>query len=111
MRRPESRQEAALYGLAGLGAVQGLLKYYRPQPSTLAWGCLAAGIIAYEIKAPEGQLMSEAADRLIDRHPVLAPLAIEFLGGMITNHLANKTRPSEDLLHNITEVFKHGTST
>lgn len=36
-------------------------------PSNVAWGVLAAGVTAYEILAPEGELLSEAVDRALDR--------------------------------------------
>ena len=35
------------------------------------WGWLAmvAGILAYEVSAPEGQLLSHGMDRYLERHP------------------------------------------
>jgi hypothetical protein len=79
------------YALAGLGAVQGAWKYYRPSPSALAWGA----IVAYEIFAPEGQLLSEGADRAIERYPRTVPLVI----GVVSLHLANAIPERYDPLH------------
>jgi hypothetical protein len=36
-----------------------------------AWVSLACGILAYEIAAPNGELLSEAVDRYRRRHPFI----------------------------------------
>jgi hypothetical protein len=51
----------------------------------LAWGVIGAGVLAYEWLAPEDQLLSHAADRAIEKHPVITTAAI----GAVALHLAN----------------------
>lgn len=81
-------ESAETYMLAGIGAAQGAWRYYRPQPSTLAWVGLAAGIVAYEIAAPPGQLMSEAVDRALE-HSNVSKLATLGAIGCTALHLSN----------------------
>uniref|UniRef100_A0AAU8GNV2 Uncharacterized protein n=1 Tax=Mycobacterium phage Pharb TaxID=3136626 RepID=A0AAU8GNV2_9VIRU len=49
-----------------------------------AWLALGAGVIAYEVKAPRGELLSEGVDRYLSRRPwttrvVVAGLALHLL--------------------------------
>lgn len=41
------------------------------RPADQAWIALAAGVLVYELAAHDGELLSEAADRYLARHPVL----------------------------------------
>ena len=50
----------------------------------IAWLAMALGVIAYEIGAPRGELLSEACDRYRARRPVATYAAIIFVAG----HLA-----------------------
>lgn len=50
----------------------------------MAWLALATGVLAYEIRAPRGELLSEAVDRYRASRPVLTYAAIVFVAG----HLA-----------------------
>lgn len=86
LRQLPNRETIEAYGLATVGAVGGLWKYYKPEPSTMAWGAIIAGVSVYEYFAPEGQLLSERVDRAIENHPIAVPLAI----GITALHLANK---------------------
>lgn len=54
-------------------------------PSDVAWLALAAGIIAYEVTARDGELMSEAVDRYLRAHPWLTRAVI----AATACHLAN----------------------
>lgn len=63
------------------------------RPADKAWLVLAAGIIAYDLFAPEGETLSEAADRYLLAKPWLTRLAIF----TVAHHLANELNP--DPLH------------
>ena len=45
----------------------------------VAWIALAVGVLAYEIAAPQGELLSEACDRYRRRHPILVESIIFYL--------------------------------
>lgn len=49
------------------------------RPGDRAWLALAAGVIAYEAWAPNGELLSQACDRYRQRHPVLSHLIILYI--------------------------------
>lgn len=51
----------------------------------MAWCVTAAGIAAYEFLAPQSELMSQAVDRGLEKHPVLVTAAI----GLTALHLVN----------------------
>lgn len=86
------------YAYATVGALGGVAKYYRPSPAALAWGA----IVAYEAIAPEGQLLSEGADRAILKYPVATKLAI----GVTALHLANLIPDRFDPLHQGLKLLK-----
>lgn len=98
------RETIEAYGLAALGAVEGTYKYYiRPElKASRAWLGIAAGVLAYELLCPDGELLSEGADRGIEKHPLLVPLAI----GVTALHLANVLPPRVDPLHRAMKIIK-----
>lgn len=49
--------------------------------SDWAWLTLAVGIVAYESRAPRGQLMSQAVDRYRARRPVTTTAMIIYMAG------------------------------
>lgn len=65
--------------------------------SDVAWLSLAAAILAYEIAAPRGELLSEAVDRYRSRHPLITLGAIAYL----TGHLARLWPRRVDPLHRL----------
>lgn len=65
------------------------------QHSDAAWVTLAAGVIAYEASAPEGELLSQAVGRYRQRHPVIVTLAVLYLAA----HLLRAIPPRIDPLH------------
>lgn len=73
----------------------------RPKPSTLAWGTLAAGVAAYDILCPQGETMSEAVDRALERpkarYAALGAIAITAC------HLANLIPEQIDPFHQLTK--------
>ena len=58
----------------------------RPRPSTLAWGAMTAGIIAYECLCPEGELMTEGF-RDAMRKNKLARIALTGAAFITAGHL------------------------
>lgn len=93
-----NRESLTAYGLATAGAVQGLARYCRPNAAALAWGA----ILAYEMVAPPGELLSEGADRSLSRYPILTRVAI----GVTALHLANLLPEKYDPLHRGLEFIK-----
>lgn len=63
----------------------------------VAWAALALGVLAYELLAPEGGLLSEAVDRAILKHPHLTRIGILIVAG----HLANAVPDRYDLIHRV----------
>jgi len=60
---------------------------------------LVADLVVYEIShAGDGMLISEEADRLVERHPVGGRAFILCVGAVIVGHLANVVDERFDLL-------------
>lgn len=71
-----------------------------------AWVALTLGIILYEMFAPPQQLLSEAIDRLLLRHPVLVRVGIM----LVALHLINALPTKLDPIHHTATIFNmHGT--
>lgn len=60
-----------------------------------AWIALAVLVVGYEIMAAPGELLSEAVDRFLARHPVLTRAAII----TVALHLANALPDRVDPIH------------
>jgi hypothetical protein len=61
------------------------------------WLALAIDILCYETEHwSDGNLLSEACDSWIDKHPILARTIIVSAGTLITVHLANLLRDEYD---------------
>jgi len=56
---------------------------------------LVLAIAAYEIAAPEGELISHAVDRLLEKHRVATTFAVCYTAA----HLINALPPRLDLYH------------
>lgn len=67
-----------------------------------AWVALAAGVIAYEVAAPRGELLSEGVDRYLLRRPWLTRLVIAGLAA----HLLNFIPVQLDPLHQISTLIR-----
>lgn len=67
-----------------------------------AWAALAAGIIAYDVLAPDGETLSEGVDRALERHPVATLATI----GTVALHLANILPPAIDPLHRLGNLIR-----
>ena len=62
----------------------------------LAWMLLAAGVVGYNVSAVgDGQMLSEQADRWIEKHPILVRLAI----ALVAAHVANLAPSRLDPIH------------
>lgn len=81
------RADATTYGLAAVGAAVGFARYYiRPElTARRTWGLIGAVVLAHEVVCEDGQLLSEGADRLLDRHPVWPRVA----GALVAGHVLN----------------------
>lgn len=68
-------------------------------PAGRKWLAIFADILQYELDhANDGELLSEACDRWIDRYPILARAAIIGLGGVLIAHLANCLPAEADVI-------------
>lgn len=65
-----------------------------------AWAGIGAAVLAYELLAPEGQLLSEGVDRALERHPILVRAAI----GATALHLLNLLPEKIDPFHQLTKT-------
>lgn len=90
--------------LAAVGAVSGAFRYYvRPElTAKRGWALIAATVIAHEIFCPPGELLSEGADRLVDRHPLLTRAA----GLMVASHVLNLVNEKADPIHQGLKLLK-----
>lgn len=60
---------------------------------------LFVDIVTYEVRhSNDGLLLSEEADRWIEKHPIAARIAIVSTGALLTLHLANLLAPEVDPL-------------
>ena len=62
-----------------------------------AWIALGVGVVAWELRCPEGELLSESADRMIERHPWLVR-AVAFA---LACHISNSVPERYDLIHQL----------
>jgi len=69
-----------------------------------AWSALAAAVIAYEVLAPEGQLLSEGVDRALLKYPTLTRIGI----ALVACHLVNAIPDRYDPLHLIAVHTRKG---
>lgn len=95
-------ENAKTYFLAGAGGLQGIYRYYiRPELSAKrAWVGIGLLVAAYELLAPEGELLSQGVDRALDKHPVLTTTVI----GATALHLVNLLPERLDVLHQLTNL-------
>lgn len=72
------------------------------RPSTKAWAVLGAGVVAYDILAPQGETLSEGLDTAVERHPLITTLAV----GAVALHLCNALSPERDIIHLATQITR-----
>ena len=59
----------------------------------IAWAAMGLGIVAYEIVAPDDQLLSEAVDRFLLKHPHITRAAIVLIAAHLLNLIPNRYDP------------------
>lgn len=79
---------------------------HRYTTSDKAWMTLGAGILAYEIWAPDGELLSEAVDRYLITHPIATKVIVITL----VLHILNVVQPNYDPIHHLATVLRKGRS-
>ena len=104
-----NRETTEAYVLGGIGAAYGVYNVFiKPEITAKRTWALIGGIVAaHEIACPSGELLSEGADKALERHPVLTTLAI----GTVALHLANLLPSKLDPLHqtvNFIRGVRHG---
>jgi hypothetical protein len=72
----------------------------------MAWVTMALGIVAYELIAPEGQLLSEAVDRFLVKHPVVTRVVVISVAAHLLNVLPNRVDP----IHQIATISRERSS-
>ena len=58
-----------------------------------AWCALATLVAGYEFAAPEGQLLSQAVDRWLQRHPVATYAAVAVTAAHLVNLIPERVDP------------------
>jgi hypothetical protein len=91
------REDLKALPLALAGGAQGVFSYYiRPEiTAPRTWAVIASIVVAHELLCPEGELLSEGYDRLLERHRVAAVVGTL----AITGHLLNVFKDEADPLH------------
>jgi hypothetical protein len=70
--------------------------------SNSAWLAVTAGVLWYELTAPQGELLSEAVDRYRTAHPVITTTVVVYLAG----HLLRLWPRPVDPLHQVAVRIK-----
>lgn len=64
-------------------------------PADRAWLTLATGVVAYNLAADDGELMSEGVDRYMLRHPWTTRL----VAALVAAHVCNAMPARLDIVH------------
>lgn len=64
-----------------------------------AWLALAAGVVAYDVMAQPGEMLSQRMDAYRQRHPILTHLVIIYLAA----HLTRRWPAHVDPLHRLAQ--------
>jgi len=67
------------------------------KPSDRAWLFLSGGVVAYEVLALDGELMSEAVDRYLETRPWLTRAVILTVAAHLLNLLPQRLDPLAQL--------------
>jgi hypothetical protein len=75
------------------------------RPSTLAWGALVTGVLAWDLLCPPGETLSEGLDNTLEspKGRLLLYTAI----GVTALHLANILPDKFDPLHQVSQYLNH----
>lgn len=95
------KEEIQTYGLASIGLIQGLNKYYlRPEiTAKRGWLAIGAVVLAHEALCASGETLSEGVDKALLAHPLLTTATIAYTAA----HLANRLPENLDLFHQVTK--------
>lgn len=74
--------------------------YYTGKEAALGWFAVGAVVVAYELVAPDGQLLSEGIDRALIRWPVATRVGV----ALVACHLLNLIPTRVDPLHRLAGV-------
>ena len=74
------------------------------RPSNVAWAALTVGVAFYEYCAPEGELMSQAVDRALEK-PLGRYLALGAIA-ITAAHLANILPEQYDPIHQLGRIAR-----
>ena len=102
-----NREDLALLPLATLGIAKGIMEVYVAptlqdlRPSTKAWAGLVAGVVCYDLLAPEGETLSEGFDTFLEEHPAVAWGATV----LTVAHLLNIIPQRYDPIHRVVELL------
>jgi hypothetical protein len=55
------------------------------RPADRAWLALAAGVVAWDVGCPRGELLSEASARYTKARPVLWPIVVAYVAGHLVH--------------------------
>ena len=58
-----------------------------------AWVALGVGVLAYELMAEDGELLSHQVDRWLEAHPVLTSAAVTITAAHLLNILPQRLDP------------------
>jgi len=67
------------------------------KPSDRAWMFLAGGVVAYEILALDGELMSEAVDRYLEARPIVTRAIVITVAAHLLNLIPRRLDPLAQL--------------
>jgi hypothetical protein len=72
------------------------------RPADRAWITLGAGVVAWDMACPRGEMLSEASARYAKSHPILAYAVI----GSVAAHLTARIPKRFDLIHGVGAVLR-----
>ncbi len=75
-----------------------------PSPSSIAWGILGAGVLAYEYFCPSGETLSEGLDDIAE-HPV-RKYFLQAAIGVTALHLTNLLPDKVDPIHQVGKLIR-----
>lgn len=97
------RETAEAWTLGAVGLAKGLFELWNEQPAgDKAWQVILGGVAIYEMVCPKGELLSESADRFLERHQRLGKALIYYTAA----HIANDLPDRGDLFHQFTKLRK-----
>jgi len=66
------------------------------------WALLALYVILFDLTCRDGQMLSEGADRALERYPRATAAGI----AMVALHLGNCLDPRYDVIHQLTRLWR-----